>query len=457
VLTRVLLPIIVAALAAGCGSDPGDEAPTGWHVRDGQIRDVDGRSVILRGANVSGRHKSPPYFDYHTAEDYVRLRDELSLNSVRFLISWAAIEPERDVYDMTYLDAVADRIATIEAQGLFVILDMHQDLYGEGFNGNGAPQWTCDQQYYDAYEPIEPWFANYANENIVACYDGFWGSADLQSHYVEAWRLLAQRLASSSAVIGVDPMNEPYWGSAGPSDFEEHTLSALYEQVITAVRVPAPNWLAFIEPSSSRNLGIATRLPRFSFDNIVYAPHSYDQNAEAGDGFDAARRDALMGNVVLLRQEADVLGAALWIGEYGGSEGDGGIFDYMDAQYDAIGLAGGSSAYWTYSKGGGYELLDADGNEKPELARAVVRPYPERVAGQLHSYSYQDASQTLEVVVTADTTISAPTVIVVPTRLYPAGVNVDCGGCTVEEIEDGRVRLSSLPDVAELKIRVSPK
>jgi len=453
--SAVNLAIAAVALVAACG-DSGPSGPDSWHVSDGLLRDDDGRAVTLRGANVSNRHKTPPYFDYHQAEDYARLRDDFSMNSVRFLIEWQALEPERGVYDQTYLDAVAERIATIESQGLFVILDMHQDLYGEGFGGNGAPAWTCDQSYYDAFEPIEPWFANYANENIVACYDGFWGSNDLQSHYVEARRLVAKRLADNTAVIGIDPMNEPYWGSAGPGDFEEKILSALYTRVVTTVRQIAPDWIAFLEPSSSRNFGLGTRLPLFDFDNIVYAPHSYDSQAEAGDGFDPARRDDIIGNVALLRDEAHVLGAALWVGEYGGVAADGGIGDYMDAQYDAIGAVAGGSAYWHYSKGGGYELLDADGNEKPELSAALVRPYPERVAGTLHRYGFDETTVTFEAVVTPDPHITAPTEIVLPPRLYPNGADVDCGGCSVDATTPGRLLLTELPDTAELVIQVSP-
>lgn len=448
--------VVVAALGCGNG-DTGATRPDHWHVSAGHLRDPAGRSVILRGANVSSRHKRPPYFDYHEAADYARLRDDFGLTSVRFLISWAAIEPERDVYDASYLEMVAERIETIGQQGLLVVLDMHQDLYGEGFNGNGAPRWTCAQSHYDAFEPIEPWFANYANEHIVACYDGFWSSSELQSHYVEAWRRVAERLADYDHIIGVDPMNEPYWGSAGPGEFEENILSALYEQVIATVRSHAPGWVAFIEPSSSRNLGIGTRLPLMSFEHIVYAPHSYDQNAEAGDGFDAARREALMGNVALLRQEADVLGAALWIGEYGGVAAHAGIGAYMDAQYDAIGLAAAGSAYWEYGKGSGYELLDPDGNEKPELAAAIVRPYPSRVAGRVLSYELDDATATLQVRIEPDSSITAPTELVVPARLYPSGVQVDCGGCDVDDTTSGLLRLSALPETDELLIRVAPR
>ena len=33
-------------------------------------------------------------------------------------------------------------LARFAEHGVHVILDMHQDVYGEGFGGNGAPRWT---------------------------------------------------------------------------------------------------------------------------------------------------------------------------------------------------------------------------------------------------------------------------------------------------------------------------
>lgn len=400
--------------------------------------------MILRGANVSGRHKYAPYFDFHEPADFERMREEWGMNSVRFLILWAAIEPEEGVYDDAYLDAVAERMQWLADAGLLVVLDMHQDLYGEGFGGDGAPLWTCDQAHYDAYEPTEPWFANYANEHVVACYDGFWSSESLLAHYEEAWRRVAERLADSPAVIGVDPMNEPFWGSTAPSTFEQQDLGALYERVIAAVRESAPHWVAFLEPSASRNLGISTSLEPFSFSDIVYSPHSYDSLAEGGEGFDDERRDALVSNYSLFRQEADWLDAALWIGEYGGIASDPGIVEYMDAQYDGAGGVSAGTCYWTYTKSDGYGMLDADGNDKPELLDTLVRPYPARVAGTPISYGFDESTRTFTLDYEPDHGVAAPTEIVVPARVYPDGFEVDCGGCTTET-EPGRLRLLEPP------------
>ena len=450
-LARSASLLVAIALASGCGG--GSDHPERWHVAGGHLRDAEGRAVILRGANVSSRHKSPPYFDFHQRADFDKL-SEWGMNSVRFLISWAAIEPERGLYDAAYLDGIAERVDWLEAAGILVILDMHQDLYGEGFGGNGAPRWTCEQAYYDAFEPVEPWFANYGDDNIVACYDNLWASADLLDHYEAAWRRVAERLADSPAIIGIDPMNEPFWGSHAPGTFEEEILSALYERVIAAVRESAPAWVAFTEPSASRNLGFTTSLPRFSFRDVVYAPHSYDPQAESGDGFDEARRVNIIEGYTVFRQEAGWLDAGLWIGEYGGIASAPGIAAYMDAQYDGAGSVAAGSCYWHYSKDGGYGLLDADGNEKPELLAALVRPYPARVAGAPLSYAYDEATRILTVRYTADRALAAVTEIIAPERVYPDGATVDCSGCEFEA-SPGLIRIITPPsdDPAEIAVR----
>src|SRR3954468_16486327 len=104
----------------------------------------------------------------------------------------------------------------------------------------------------------------------------------------------------------------------------------------------------------------------------------------------------------------------------------------MGAAYDgAAGVAAGSMI-WAYDKGGGYSLLDADGGEVAPLVAAVVRPAPDRIAGIPIRWSFDPESRAFELQWHPDASISAPTVILAPTRLYPNGANVECGGCTIE-------------------------
>jgi len=55
----------------------------------------------------------------------------------------------------------------------------------------------------------------------------------------------------------------------------------------------------------------------------------------------------------------------------------------------------------------------------------LVRPYPERVAGDPISYAFDAATQTFTLTHSPDGS-RKPTEISVPTRVYPSGYQVDC-------------------------------
>lgn len=456
--------LFYASLWVVACTPPPEEASVGrWHVSGGQIRDLLGRAVVMRGVNLSGEHKQKPYLSFHRQQDFNRIRTTWGMNAVRFLISWSAVEPDRGAYDTSYLEQVAQRMDWAEQAGLLVVLDLHQDVYGEGFGGNGAPRWTCNEEHYERFEPTSPWFANYASPEVMACFDRLWTDEGIQGSYAEAWRKIALHLGGRRAIIGFDVINEPHWGSHGVASFERQRLAPFYEKVVLAVRSAAPQWIAFLEPAASRNLGIPTGLTSFPFEDVAYAPHSYDAGAEQGSGFDPSRRAAILKNIAALAEEARALQAALWIGEYGGVAADPGITEYMDAQYDGAGAVAASTIYWQHGKDTGYGLLNPDGTEKEALLEVLVRPYPRRIAGDPLSYSFDERTGVFELTLRADPTVSAPTEIAVPRRVYPSGYSVTCRGqtrpCRTEAL-DQAVRVDHQDQIAAgqtISIAITPK
>jgi len=437
---RSVTALIGLVLAGAC-----QEPVAADRVRDGFLHDDEGRAIIMRGVNLAGAHKNAPYLDDKQIADYARIRSEWGFNAVRFVMTWAAVEPDEGQFDDAYLDRVGERLAWASASGLMVVLDMHQDIYGEGFGFDGAPRWTCDASHYAAFVPQSPWFLNAQDPHVIACVDGFYTRADLQERFTEAWRHVATRFADEPAVIGFDVLNEPHWGSYPIFAFERDRLAPFYERVVTSVREVAPRWVAFLEPSASRNGGLATSLYELPFPDVMYAPHSYDIMAESGGGFDNERRQAILDNVAELAREARELNAGLWIGEYGGVASKPGIVDYMTAQYDAAGSVAASTMYWSYDKSDGYGLLNPDGTEKANLLSALVRPYPARVAGAPISYAFDAATSTFTFEYDPDPAATAPTRIIVPERSYPTGYSVECGGCRYERDGDELV-ITEVPE-----------
>jgi endoglycosylceramidase len=451
--------VLSLSLLVACGSDPAEKSATpaagGYQVSGGFLHDPDGRVVVLRGVNLASAHKSgPDHLGFHQPADYARVHDEFGMNSIRFLVSWAGIEPKEGVFDEAYLDELAKRMDWAEEAGLSVVLDMHQDVYGEGFGYNGAPRWACDEANYASFEPGESWFFDYLKPEVTACVDEFWAGGKAQDHYVGAWQKLAQRLVSRRAIVGFDVMNEPYWGSTAIGEFETEKLQPFYERVVKAVRTVAPQWVAFLEPAASSNLGVPTGLTTMPFPNVVYAPHLYNRDAELGNGFDPTMREQLMRHAALLRDEADSLGAALWIGEYGGTTGSPGFSEYMDAACD--GMSGGlaSGMYWSYDRDGGYGVLNEDGSEKPNLLDAIVRPYPELVAGRPVAMAFDEATRVFTFEYLPEG--GGETVLSAPRRVYPDGFKVACDDCQYEERE-GRLVITSAPKSSPAKVTLSAK
>jgi endoglycosylceramidase len=200
-------------LAAGIGL----AGPVGvWH---GQFVGPDGKPIILRGLNVAQASKIPPYLPPQTSAGFAKMPG-WGCNCIRYLILWAGVEPQPGQYDDAYLAAVRERLDWAQAAGLYVVLDMHQDVYGVKYGFCGAPAWACVDGGA-AYEvnPAEHWAANYLKPAVLAAFDNFWedapgpGGVGVQTRFRRAWQHVVLKLGDHPVVIGYDLLNEPFYGN----------------------------------------------------------------------------------------------------------------------------------------------------------------------------------------------------------------------------------------------------
>jgi len=400
----------LALLALGCtspGTSPGTSTDTATgtatvdipdriHLAGGRIRDASGRALVLRGANDSNDAKDPGtgFLGWTTRDDMDKLR-AWGFDSVRLLTFWEAIEPTEGQLDDAYLDALEDRVNRATDAGLMVILDMHQDLWGRGFGGDGGAEWTCDAKLYDSFEPTDPWGLGYLSDQVWTCFDRFWASDDLQDHYVDAWAAVAERVADNPMVIGFDLMNEP-WPAYGDADaFMAGPLQALYGRVAQSLTEVAPGKLIFIEPITLTQYGVLT--PGFTPTDgmeLVYGPHYYDPAVHEGQPYDGdpSRLDAAFD---AYDDHASTLKSTWWLGEYGGGYGDSGIADYLSDIDARLAARGVGSAIWTYDKGGGFAILDDKGLMRADVAQALLHPRVAVYGGDPGGESWDADTQTL--------------------------------------------------------------
>ncbi|MBI2422977.1 MAG: cellulase family glycosylhydrolase [Candidatus Hydrogenedentes bacterium] len=211
VLTLLSTCLLLAATATA--ESEGFVHVSGMHFRDGA-----GRQLIPHGMAVINKSKAEGYTSWHTEADFERMRD-WGMNCIRLGIIWDGLEPEPGKYDEAYLKRIDAQIAMAKRQGLYVFLDMHQDLFSVQYS-DGAPPWaTLSGGKQHLSGPV--WSDSYLiSPAVQQSFDSFWADAPapdgigIQEHYVRLWRMLADRYKDETAILGFDLMNEPFMGSS---------------------------------------------------------------------------------------------------------------------------------------------------------------------------------------------------------------------------------------------------
>ena len=405
--------------------------PTAFVGTDGRwFRDDQGRVLLLRGANVSNQSKHPPYFPEWISTDDVQEMKRRGLNCVRFLVIWEAIEPEEGVFDPAYLDLVEERVAWFTDQGLYVLVDMHQDLYGSKYaNGDGAPVWATIDHDLPYDPPPGGWHLGYGEPAVNQAFDSLYQNEEgVRDHYVMAWQAVAERFAGNPMVVGYDLMNEPWFGTWPPTDpkgFEAEVLAPFYEVVIAGIREVDPDHLIFVEPTTTKGLGAIGGLPDFDDDRVAYAPHYYHPFIDImGEYSDSQEIMALA--FAQIQADADAMGAPVLLGEWGFHVGAPGALDHAVHILENLEAFRFGATAWGWDRGGhGLALMAPDGIPKWSL-ELLTSLYPERTNGRLDAWHYDRPARTLTV--TYDTTgvEGGETVLVVPSMKMPHGLELSC-------------------------------
>lgn len=288
-----LIPVLLVLFTAACppsfATPAADREASLLTVHDGAIRDSSGRQVFLWGVNVGEKSSALRHQSWHGPEDFRNLR-RWGMNAVRLLIFWSAVEPEPGRYDDSYLALVDQRIDWARDAGLYVILDMHQDLWSESIpGGNGAPAWATLDDDRPHFTIGDIWStAYYVSPRVHRAFDSFWNNAPgpdgigIQDRFALAWQHVAQRYARRPEVIGFDLMNEPFPGSlidvaaaallvSLPEILEDTVLPATWSELAASIEEnPLPPWLLDALDSPKRH--------RLAVEALRPAAQRFEQN-----------------------------------------------------------------------------------------------------------------------------------------------------------------------------------
>lgn len=443
-ITAFFLVILLAAPGYGASAPAAAPASAGaFEVRGGEIYDAQGRIANFRGVNIAGNAKlAPDHLPFQPEETgwWDRL-EEWGFNLARFCVFWEGIEPEKGVFDEAYLDRVERLLDGAAQRGIYVMVDMHQDIFSRFLGGDGAPRWAVEAAGVDPDSnngfggPLWSW-SNVFSSDLRKCITNFWRSDELKAHYRDALVEVARRVADNPYVLGYDIMNEPGAGeidNAGGA-FENGYLKPFYEFVIAALRQVDPDAIGFVEPLD----WLGSQLNPFANDRLVYAPHMYDTIANSF-------RVMILPEYILFqlfhgieRNKARELGMPLLVGEFGAPwyvNPPGARDEIVDAQYRAMESGFTSNALWDYSvrdvtcwNEEDFSLIDEQGN--PRGLAAAARPYARRLSGTPVRQSFDRATRRYELEFRG-ASVTAPTVVHVPVSVqYPEGFRVS--------VSDGR-------------------
>ena len=258
------------------------------------LTDAAGRVVVLHGLNQV--YKVPPYepsadgFD----DDDAAFLAANGFNAMRIGVIWAAVEPQPGSYDDNYLGSIAQTVQTLAAHGVLSLLDFHQDLFNEVFQGEGAPAWAVQTGGLPNPQLGFPgnYFGNPAQE---FAWNALWRNAPapdgigLQDHYARTWAHVAAYFQGNPGVFGYEILNEPWPGSepcpnpvAGCS-LNNAKLRVLYNRVVPAIRAADPTTLVFFEPNLLYFEGIHADVGQVADPNTGFSFHAYCVDEAAND------------------------------------------------------------------------------------------------------------------------------------------------------------------------------
>ncbi|CAB4730204.1 MAG: cellulase family glycosylhydrolase [Actinobacteria bacterium] len=295
-LLAVLLVSLIGATAASAQGDPRRPAAPRPTTEGRWITDPQGRVLVLHGLNMV--YKLDPYApdEIGFGRDDARFLARHGLTTVRLGLIWKAVEPQPGEYDDAYLARVRRTTQVLAEAGIWVLLDFHQDLYHERFQGEGAPDWAVLDDGLPPQPALGFPYSYFVNLGLNRAFDNFWantagpGGVGLQDRYAAAWAHVAQAFRGVPRVLGLDLFNEPWPGTGwqacinplGGPTFDPR-LEAFTQRSIDAIRAVDPLTPVFYEPHVLFNNGVQTTL-RPEGDQLAFSFHDYCLTADAGLG-----------------------------------------------------------------------------------------------------------------------------------------------------------------------------
>ncbi|ORX56199.1 putative cellulase [Hesseltinella vesiculosa] len=411
-----------------------------------QIVDEFGRVRFFHGTNVV--MKESPWYrpsgfspgNSFGLQDVQNLRD-LGVNSIR-LGHHASAEPVRGQYNMTFMDIMKQQTKMAEDHGIYVLVDVHQDLLAGQFCGHGVPPWFVKKGWVSSAfmypfptklipfpvdsngMPTPPsicgtvnWGLTYTTVAVGNAFGRLYTNYDgLGDAFASYWKLLATQYSNTNNIIGYNLLNEPWVGDSyyhpellTPGVADHEMMEGLWNSAATQIRSVDNNTLIWFEGSTYDILSGFNNVPLGDGSKTVQSFHYY--NPPQVGSVSTTIQNRLKDNQ-RLKTASVMTEFTMWMGDA----------NQMSGMVDAVTSADTYMMSWM---GWAYEnLYNSSRMPYPELQAHYSRAYPTAVAGTPTSFKFDESTATFNLVYNINASNGAPTEIMLSPLTYPNGYNV---------------------------------
>lgn len=402
-----------------------------------KFRNESGHEVILQGINFVCKEKDKGYL-WPEHKKLFSWFAQSGFNLIRLGIFWDGVEPKPGIYDDAYLGKIGRVIEDAEKENLYVLVDMHQDLWSVLY-ADGAPEWATLTDGAEHPSDCAMWFDAYLKSDaIINAADHFWKNdpagdgIGLMDHYAAMWKHIVKVLDGHENIIGYEPMNEPFMGSLARNtfgmagmktkekypefdfasmqgitpesqaymgsivseafmEFDKNTLMPFYQKMNDAIRTESGRALAtggniYCSANFTSGIGRVKGQDGNPEPRQIYAPHGYDSVVDS-DNYENFSQENVAALFADKRTTQECLQMPVIVGEWGAFPSKDFSNRLIDQMNEILESYLWSSAYWQY----------LPGMEEDENYFALKRAYPAETDGVLKSYHYDRQKKQIQV------------------------------------------------------------
>lgn len=200
----------------------------------GRQRIFNGVNYCDKGGNYESLNSTTGYlYDSDQFKANIKKFRKWGFNVVRLGVTWSSIEPEAGKYNEQYVDKIVEFLDYSHKNGIYVFIDLHQDVWGGNAHGDGAPQWATLTKGKKLKYNNKIWAMEYfIGKGVHNAFEAFWNDEKvngigLQTYFCNMWAHIAERVKDCPALLGFDLFNEPHNGVDGGNTFRTLILNAV--------------------------------------------------------------------------------------------------------------------------------------------------------------------------------------------------------------------------------------